>query len=65
MLQNPFHAEMFPNFMSTPSLAHLRPFPLTTWEISPHLAVASFQTVVESGKISPDPPFLQPAQIPL
>ncbi|KAK4826673.1 LOW QUALITY PROTEIN: hypothetical protein QYF61_010682 [Mycteria americana] len=57
--------EIFPNIQSKPLLAQLEAissFPITCYlgeETDPHLATTSFQAVVESDKVSPQPPFLQ------
>ncbi|KAK4825477.1 LOW QUALITY PROTEIN: hypothetical protein QYF61_027632 [Mycteria americana] len=45
---------------------NLKPFPLVLWllgeETDPHLSTTSFQVVVETNKVSPQPPFLQTKQ---
>ncbi|KAK4832946.1 hypothetical protein QYF61_026602 [Mycteria americana] len=58
----------FPNIQSKPPLVQLEAIssrPITCYlgeETDPHLATASFQGVVESDKVSPQPPFLQAEQ---
>ncbi|KAK4822811.1 hypothetical protein QYF61_020094 [Mycteria americana] len=72
MLDNPFSEEKFPNIQSKPPLAQLEAIsscPITCYlgeETSPHLTTTSFQVVVESDKVSPQPPLLQakPPQFP-
>ncbi|KAK4822662.1 hypothetical protein QYF61_019029 [Mycteria americana] len=68
MLDNPFSEEKFPNIQSKPPLAQLEAIsscPITCYlgeETDPHLSTTSFQVVVESHKVSPQPPFLQAKQ---
>ncbi|KAK4828376.1 hypothetical protein QYF61_026114 [Mycteria americana] len=68
MLDNPFSEEKFPNIQSKPPLAQLEAIsscPITCYlgeETDPHLSTTSFQVVVESDKVSPQPPFLQAKQ---
>ncbi|KAK4831732.1 LOW QUALITY PROTEIN: hypothetical protein QYF61_018862 [Mycteria americana] len=68
MLDNPFSEEKFPNIESKPPLAQLEAIsscPITCYlgeETDPHLSTTSFQGVVESNKVSPQPPFLQAKQ---
>ncbi|KAK4832342.1 hypothetical protein QYF61_021871 [Mycteria americana] len=68
MLDNPFSEVKFPNIQSKPPLAQLEAFsscPITCYlgeETDPHLSTTSFQVVVESDKVSPEPPFLQAKQ---
>ena len=68
MLDNPFGEEIFPNIRSKPPLAQLEAVPscpITCYlgeETNTHLATTSFQVVVESDKVSPQPPFLQAKQ---
>ncbi|KAK4828748.1 hypothetical protein QYF61_000739 [Mycteria americana] len=68
MLDNPFSEEKFPNIQSKPPLAQLEAIsshPITCYlgeETDPHLATTSFEAVVESHKVSPQPPFLQAEQ---
>ncbi|KAK4818296.1 hypothetical protein QYF61_010438 [Mycteria americana] len=68
MLDNPFSEVTFPNIQSKPPLAQLEAIsscPITCYlgeETDPHLSTASFQVVVESNKVSPQPPFLQAKQ---
>ncbi|KAK4815655.1 hypothetical protein QYF61_005217 [Mycteria americana] len=68
MLDNPFSEVKFPNIQSKPPLAQLEAIssrPITCYlgeETDPHLSTASFQVVVESDKVSPQPPFLQAKQ---
>ncbi|KAK4829778.1 hypothetical protein QYF61_006577 [Mycteria americana] len=65
MLDNPLGEEKFPNIQSKPPLAQLEAIsscPITCYlgeETDPHLSTTSFQAVVESNKVSPQPPFLQ------
>ncbi|KAK4825193.1 hypothetical protein QYF61_025121 [Mycteria americana] len=60
--------EIFPNIQSKPPLAQLEAIssrPIAFYlgeETDPHLSTASFQAVVESDKVSPQPPFLQAKQ---
>ena len=69
MLDNPFSEEIFPNIQSKPPLVQLEAIssrPITCYlgeETNPHLATTSFQAVVESNKVSPQPPFLQTKQL--
>ncbi|KAK4833008.1 hypothetical protein QYF61_027110 [Mycteria americana] len=68
MLDNPFSEEKFPNIQSKPPLAQLEAIsscPITCYlgeETNPHLSTTSFQVVVESNEVSPQPPFLQAEQ---
>ncbi|KAK4826281.1 hypothetical protein QYF61_006728, partial [Mycteria americana] len=68
MLDNPLGEEKFPNIQSKPPLAQLEAIsscPITCYlgeETNPHLSTTSFQVVVESDKVSPQPPFLQAKQ---
>ncbi|KAK4816771.1 hypothetical protein QYF61_022769, partial [Mycteria americana] len=68
MLDNPLGEEKFPNIQSKPPLAQLEAIsscPITCYlgeETDPHLSTTSFQVVVESKKVSPQPPFLQAKQ---
>ncbi|KAK4831242.1 hypothetical protein QYF61_016474 [Mycteria americana] len=68
MLDNPLGEEKFPNIQSKPPLAQLEAIsscPITCYlgeETDPHLSTTSFQVVVESDKVSPQPPFLQAKQ---
>ncbi|KAK4806962.1 hypothetical protein QYF61_027329 [Mycteria americana] len=68
MLDNPFSEEKFPNIQSKPPLAQLEGIssrPITcylTEETDTHLSTTSFQVVVDSNKVSPQPPFLQAKQ---
>ncbi|KAK4825740.1 hypothetical protein QYF61_002179 [Mycteria americana] len=68
MLDNPFSEVKFPNIQSKPPLAQLEAIssrPITCYlgeETDPHLSTTSFQAVVESDKVSPQPPFLQTKQ---
>ncbi|KAK4825514.1 hypothetical protein QYF61_000027, partial [Mycteria americana] len=68
MLDNPLGEEKFPNIQSKPPLAQLEAIsscPITCYlgeETDPHLSTTSFQAVVESDKVSPQPPFLQAKQ---
>ncbi|KAK4824048.1 hypothetical protein QYF61_009639 [Mycteria americana] len=68
MLDNPFSEVKFPNIQSKPPLAQLEAIsscPITCYmaeETDPHLSTTSFQAVVESDKVSPQPPFLQAEQ---
>ncbi|KAK4818181.1 hypothetical protein QYF61_007819 [Mycteria americana] len=67
-LDNPFSEVKFPNIQSKPPLAQLEAIssrPITCYlgeETDPHLSTTSFQAVVESDKVSPQPPFLQAKQ---
>ncbi|KAK4827587.1 hypothetical protein QYF61_019489 [Mycteria americana] len=68
MLDNPFSEVKFPNTQSKPPLAQLEAIsscPITCYlgeETDPHLSTTSYQVVVESKKVSPQPPFLQAKQ---
>ncbi|KAK4814463.1 hypothetical protein QYF61_018981, partial [Mycteria americana] len=68
MLDNPFSEVKFPNIQSKPPLAQLEAIsscPITCYlgeETDPHLSTTSFQAVVESDKVSSQPPFLQAKQ---
>ncbi|KAK4829457.1 LOW QUALITY PROTEIN: hypothetical protein QYF61_004675, partial [Mycteria americana] len=68
MLDNPFSEVKFPNIQSKPPLVQLEAIsshPITCYlgaETDPHLTTPSFQVVVESDKVSPQPPFLQAKQ---
>ncbi|KAK4832178.1 hypothetical protein QYF61_020958 [Mycteria americana] len=68
MLDNPLGKEIFPNIQAKPPLAQLEVVsscPMACYlgeETDPHLATTSFQGVVESNKVSPQPPFLQAKQ---
>ncbi|KAK4820179.1 hypothetical protein QYF61_021451, partial [Mycteria americana] len=68
MLDHPFSKEIFPNSQSQPPLAQLEAIssrPIASYlgeETDSHLATTSFQVVVESNKVSPQPPLLQAKQ---
>ncbi|KAK4819784.1 hypothetical protein QYF61_011384 [Mycteria americana] len=68
MLDNPFSEVKFPNIQSKPPLAQLEAIsscPITCYlgeETDHHLSTTSFQVVVESNKVSHQPPFLQAKQ---
>ncbi|KAK4830689.1 hypothetical protein QYF61_012858 [Mycteria americana] len=68
MLDNPFSKEIFTNIQSKPLLTQLEAIssrPITCYlgeETDPHLSTTSFQVVVESNKVSPQPPLLQAKQ---
>ncbi|KAK4816180.1 hypothetical protein QYF61_012470 [Mycteria americana] len=68
MLDYPFSEVKFPNIQSKPPLVQLEAIsscPITCYlgeETDPHLATTSCQAVVESDKVSPQPPFLQAKQ---
>ncbi|KAK4818164.1 hypothetical protein QYF61_007606 [Mycteria americana] len=68
MLDNPFSEDIFPNIQSKPPLVQpeaISSHPITCYlgeETDPHLSTTSFQAVVESDKVSPQPPFLQAKQ---
>ncbi|KAK4817835.1 hypothetical protein QYF61_000670 [Mycteria americana] len=68
MLDNLLGEEKFPNIQSKPPLVQLEAIsscPITCYlgeETDPHLSTTSFQAVVESNKVSPQPPFLQAEQ---
>ncbi|KAK4810322.1 hypothetical protein QYF61_018264 [Mycteria americana] len=68
VLDNPFSEVKFPNIQSKPPLVQLEAIsscPITCHlgeETDPHLSTTSFQAVVESDKVSPQPPFLQAKQ---
>ncbi|KAK4827968.1 hypothetical protein QYF61_022670, partial [Mycteria americana] len=65
-LDNPFGN--FPNIQCEPPLAQLEAVsscPITCYlekETNPHLSTTSFQVVIGSDKVSPEPPFLQAKQ---
>ncbi|KAK4814535.1 hypothetical protein QYF61_022254 [Mycteria americana] len=64
--------KIFPNIQSKPPMVQLEAIsscPITCYlgeETDPHLSTTSFQVVVESNKVSPQPPLLQakPPQLP-
>ncbi|KAK4830648.1 hypothetical protein QYF61_012491 [Mycteria americana] len=68
MLNNPFGEENCPNIQSKPPLVQLEAIfscPMACYlgeETDPHLSTTSFQVIVESDKVSPQPPFLQAKQ---
>ncbi|KAK4806827.1 hypothetical protein QYF61_005623 [Mycteria americana] len=68
MLDHPFGEEIFPNIQSKPPLVQLEAIsscPIACYlgeETDNHLATTSFQVVVESDTVSPQPPFLQAKQ---
>ncbi|KAK4813829.1 hypothetical protein QYF61_001833 [Mycteria americana] len=68
MLDNPFSEVKFPNIQSKPPLVQpeaISSCPITCYlgeETDTHLSTTSFQVVVESNKVSPQPPFLQAKQ---
>ncbi|KAK4831481.1 hypothetical protein QYF61_017982 [Mycteria americana] len=68
MLDNPFGEVTFPNIQSKPPLVQLEAIsscPIARdlgEETDPHLSTTSFQAVVESDEVSPQPPFLQAEQ---
>ena len=63
MLDKPFGEEIFPNIQSKPPLAQLEAVsccPIACYlgeETDTHLAITSFQVVVESDKVSPSASF--------
>jgi len=62
-----FNEEVFPNVRSKPPLIQLEAIashPVTSYaeETNIHLITTSFQAVVESEKVSPQPPLLQTKQ---
>ncbi|KAK4812344.1 LOW QUALITY PROTEIN: hypothetical protein QYF61_017121 [Mycteria americana] len=68
MLDNPFSKKIFPNIQSKPFLMQLEAIscrPIASYlgeETETCLATTSFQVVVESDEVSPEPPFLQAKQ---
>jgi len=68
MLHNSFSEEIFPNIQPKPPLAQLQAIashPITSYlgeETNTHLITTAFQVVVESDKVSPQPPLLQTKQ---
>ncbi|KAK4827485.1 hypothetical protein QYF61_018785 [Mycteria americana] len=68
MLDNPLGEEKFPNIQSKPpppQLEAISSCPMACYlgeETDPHLSTTSFQAVVESDEVSPQPPFLQAKQ---
>jgi len=68
MLDNPFGEVIFPNIQSKPPLVQLGAVsscPVTCYlgeETATHLTTTAFQVVVESNKVSPQPPCLWPEQ---
>ena len=68
MSGNPLSKEIFPNIQPTSPLPQLeavssRPIACNLIEeTSTHLTTTSFQAVVESDQVSPQPPFLQAEQ---
>ena len=68
VLDNSFGEGIFPNIQSKPPLVQFEAVsshPIACYlgeEADTHLATASFQVVVESDKVSPQPPFLQAKQ---
>ncbi|KAK4816344.1 hypothetical protein QYF61_015658 [Mycteria americana] len=65
MLDDTFGEEIVPHMQSKPPLAKLEAIssrPITCYlgeETDPHLSTTSFQVVIQSDKVSPQPPFLQ------
>jgi len=65
MLDNPFSEEVFPDIQSEPPLVQLEAVsscPIACYlgkEADTCLAIASFQIVLEIGKVSPEPAFLR------
>ena len=61
---HPFRKVVFPNVQPEPSLAQLEAIPsspITSHmreEADPQLTTTSFQVVIESNKVSPEPPLL-------
>ncbi|KAK4832389.1 hypothetical protein QYF61_022244 [Mycteria americana] len=68
MIDNLFSEEILPNIHFKPLLTQLEAISsrsITCYlgeETDPHLSTTSFQVVVESNKVSPQPPFLQTEQ---
>ena len=68
MVNNPFSEDVCPTIQFKPSLEQLEAIsshPITCSlekVIEPHLAITSFQAVVESDKVPLHPPFLQTKQ---
>ncbi|PKU37700.1 hypothetical protein llap_11996 [Limosa lapponica baueri] len=71
MLGDPFGEEIFHNIPSKPPLAQFQAIsscPIACYlgkETNLHLSTTSSQVVVESYKVSPQPPFLQAKQTPV
>ena len=65
MLDHSFSKEIFPNVQSKSPLMQLEAIsshPIASYlgeETNTHLTTTSFQIVVESNKVSPQPPLLQ------
>jgi len=65
MSDHSFSKEIFPNIQSKSPLMQLEAIsshPIVSYlgeETNPHLTTTSFQVVVESNKVSPQPPLLQ------
>ena len=63
-----FGEEIFPNIQPEPLLVQLEAIPscpITSYvgeKTDPHLSTSSLQVVVESDKVSPEPPLLQAEQ---
>jgi len=68
VLDNHFSSEIFPNIQSKPPLTQLETLSsrgITCYvgkETNPHLTTPSFQAVLESNKVPPQPPLLQAEQ---
>ena len=64
-----FSKQIFPNIQSKPPLTQLEAIsshPIASYleeETNAHLTTASFQAVVESNKVPPQPPLLQTKQL--
>ena len=68
MLVHSFREAVFPNIQPEPPLEHLEAIPscpmtiYTREEADPQLTTTSLQVVIESNKVSPEPPLLQTEQ---
>ena len=64
-----FRSEIFPNIQPEPPLAQLETIlssPITSYmgeEADPHLTIISFQVVVESSKVTAEPPLFPAIQL--
>ena len=68
MPDHSFHKEIFPNVQSEPPLTQLEAIascPITSYfgeETNTCVSTTSFQVVIESNKVPPQPPLLQTEQ---
>lgn len=63
VFHNAFSEQMFPNMQCKPLLLQLRA--ISSFPVTGYLATPSFQALVESNKVPPEPPFLKAKHLQL